>query len=175
MSTPKSARSYRRTARTSDRTKNVTGYRVEASWNTRPDLPVVIKTPDRKRAYRKARQWAAEGAYVIVQAHEGWDRWRTLDEYDGPAIVSEQHAVQQLAAEGHPPTPASYQPDAADRHRTWLQWMQAKAEADRRERARAADRRRRLAADVASSARELMTQPPHVRERTVRHVTGAQR
>jgi hypothetical protein len=83
VSTPKSARTWRRKPHTRDRTKNVTGYRVEASWNARPDHPVIVKTPDRRRAYRKARQWAEQGAFVIVQVHMGWDRWRTVDEFDG--------------------------------------------------------------------------------------------
>ncbi|MFF9262022.1 MULTISPECIES: hypothetical protein [Streptomyces] len=97
--TPKQARQYHRRPRPTDRTKNVTGFRLEASWNTRPDLPVVIKTPDRKRVYAKARELAAQGAYVIVQEHLGWDRWRTLDEYDGPALAAQQRAADRAAVE----------------------------------------------------------------------------
>ncbi|MGW4602710.1 hypothetical protein ACWENS_05470 [Streptomyces sp. NPDC004532] len=181
--TPKSARpKHKRQNKATDRTKNVTNYRVEASWDTRPDHPVIVRNPDRKHVYRKAREWADQGAYVIVQRHSGWDTWETLDEFDGPAIVAERQAAEQLAAAGYWPCPPGYNPDADDRQRTWLAWMQAKDEAEQRdaaeqERALAAERerRRRLDREAGTTARELMQQPPHVRERTVRHVTGAQR
>lgn len=47
--TPKQARTHRRKAATGDRTKNVTSWRVEASWDHRPDAPVVIRTRTRGR------------------------------------------------------------------------------------------------------------------------------
>jgi hypothetical protein len=96
--TPKPARTFHRKARTVD-AKNVTAYRVEASWDARPNHPIVIRTPDRRRAYSKARGWSAQGAYVIVQEHLGWDRWRTLDEFDGPALATEQRAAERAAVE----------------------------------------------------------------------------
>ncbi|MGW0134855.1 hypothetical protein [Streptomyces sp. NPDC003299] len=184
--TPKSGRpQYRRKPSTGDHTRNTTAYRVEASWDHRPDQPVIIRTPDRKRAKAKARELAEKGAWVILQVHEGWDVWRTLDEIDGPALVAERAAEQQLAAAGHPPAPANYRPDADDRQRTWQAWMDARAEADRRaaeqaarEQAEADARRRRLAAEARRDARTLMTPPAIVRpehRRQARHITGAQR
>ncbi|MGW6518571.1 hypothetical protein [Streptomyces sp. NPDC054962] len=97
--TPKIARQFHRRPRPTDRTKNVKSYRVEASWNHRPDLPVIVKTADKRHAYRAARELAAKGAYVIVQEHAGWDRWRTLDEFDGPALAAEQRRAERAAVE----------------------------------------------------------------------------
>ncbi|MFE9450656.1 hypothetical protein [Streptomyces sp. NPDC006739] len=183
--TPKSARTHRRKAVSGDRTKNVTSWRVEASWDHRPNDPVVIRTSDKKRARRAATELADKGAYVIFQEHEGWDRWRTVREVDGAAQLAERAAEQQLAAAGHPPTPSAYRPDAEDRHRTWLAWMSARAEADRRTAEKAARdqaetdaRRRRLAAEARRHARALMSPPAIVRpenRQRARHITGAQR
>ncbi|ARB11462.1 hypothetical protein SEA_TOASTYFINZ_40 [Streptomyces phage ToastyFinz] len=183
--TPKQARTHRRKAATGDRTKNVTSWRVEASWDHRPDAPVVIRTSDKRQARRKMADLADKGAYVIFQEHEGWDRWRTVREVDGAALLAERDAEQQLAAAGHPPAPPAYRPDADDRHRTWLAWMSARAEADRRaaeqaarERAEADARRRRLAAEAHRDARTLMSPPAIVRpenRQRARHITGAQR
>ncbi|MCG7524915.1 hypothetical protein MHW47_10765 [Streptomyces sp. OfavH-34-F] len=183
--TPKQARTYHRKAATGDSTRNVKAWRVEASWDHCPDVPVVIRTSDRKRARRKVEELAGKGAYVIFQEHEGWDRWRTLREVDGAALRAERAAEQQLAADGHPPTPPAYRPDTDDRHRTWLAWMSARAEADRaaaeqaaRDRAEADARRRRLAAEARQHARTLMTPPANVRpenRQRARHITGAQR
>ncbi|MGW5673961.1 hypothetical protein ACWEV4_02520 [Streptomyces sp. NPDC003860] len=183
--TPKQQRTHRRKPATRDRTKNVTQWRVEASWDHRPDAPVVIRTADRKHARRKVSELADKGAYVIFQEHAGWDRWRTLREVDGAALLAERTAEQQLAAAGHPPTPPGHAPDADDRHRTWLAHMEARAEADRRaaeqadhEQAGADARRRRLAADVRQHARALMAPPAIVRpehRQRARHITGAQR
>ncbi|MFF4118987.1 hypothetical protein ACFY0P_36840 [Streptomyces sp. NPDC001714] len=97
--TPKQARQHRRKARPSDRTHNVNSFRVEGSWNDRPDRPAATKTPDKRKAYRIARTWAADGAYVIVQEHAGWDTWKTLDEFDGPALVAEHRRAQRAAVE----------------------------------------------------------------------------
>lgn len=183
--TPKQARTHRRTARPTDRTKNVTSWRIEASWDHRPDDPVVIRTSDRKRARRKVTELANKGAYVIFQEHEGWDRWRTLREVDGAAQLAERDAEQQLATAGHPQAPPGYRPDADDRHRTWLARMDARAEAGRRaaeqaarEQAEADARRRRLAAEARRDARALMSPPAIVRpenRQRARHITGAQR
>ncbi|RMB83672.1 hypothetical protein [Streptomyces shenzhenensis] len=183
--TPKQARTHRRKAVPTDRTKNVTSWRVEASWDHRPDAPVVIRTSDKKRARRKVVELADKGAYVIFQEHEGWDRWRTVREVDGAALLAERAAEQQLAAAGHPPTPAGYRPDTEDRHRTWLAWMDARAEGERRaaeqaarEQAEADARRRRLAAEARQHARALMSPPTIVRpehRQRARHITGAQR
>ncbi|GHA19752.1 hypothetical protein ACFOOM_09955 [Streptomyces echinoruber] len=176
--TPKQARTHRRKAPGTDHTKNVKSYRIEASWDHRPDDPVVIRTADRKRAKRKVRELADKGAYVIFQEHTGWDTWRTLDEIDGGALLAERAAEQQLAAAGHPPTPADYRPGADDRHRSWLAWMQARAEAAAREQAEHETRRRRLAAEAERSARALMSPPAIVRpehRQRARHITGAQR
>ncbi|MBT3157374.1 hypothetical protein KQH42_07200 [Streptomyces sp. CHA1] len=174
--TPKQARTHRRKAHHRDHTTNVNAFRIEGSWDHRPDDPVVFRTADRKRARKIVRDLAEKGAFVIFQEHMGWDRWRTLREVDGAAQLAEQAAEQQLAAAGHPPTPPGYRPDAEDRHRTWL----ARAEADQRaaEQAEADARRRRLAAEAHTHARTLMAAPTTVRpenRQRARHITGAQR
>ncbi|QCX77648.1 hypothetical protein C9F11_20065 [Streptomyces sp. YIM 121038] len=178
--TPKQARTHRRKAATTDRTKNVKSWRVEASWDHKPDDPAVIRTSDRKRAQKAFRDLVDKGAYVIFQEHAGWDRWRTVREVDGVALRAERAAEQQLAAAGHPPTPPAYRPDAEDRHRTWLAWMSARAAAEQaaREQAETDARRRRVAADVRRNARALMSPPANVRpenRQRARHITGAQR
>ncbi|MEV7991585.1 hypothetical protein AB0O67_06625 [Streptomyces sp. NPDC086077] len=183
--TPKQQRTHRRRAVPRDRTKNVTQWRVEASWDHRPDDPVVIRTSDKKRARKAFRGLLAKGAYVIFQEHAGWDRWRTVDEQNGAALLAETAAEQQLAAAGHPRTPDDYRPDADDRHRTWLARMEARAEVEQqlaeqaeRERAEADARRRRLAAEATRDARTLMSPPAIVRpehRQRARHITGAQR
>jgi hypothetical protein len=151
--TPKRSRpAHKRKASTGDHTHNVTAYRVEASWNKRPDKPVVLKTPDRKRAYRTARELADKGAYVIVQAHTGWDTWRTLDELDGPALAAERRSAERAAVE--------------DARRAAQEAEQRLAAAE--------------AADLEHTRLErLMSRPPVAREqsgrRDARHVTGAQR
>lgn len=183
--TPKQARTHRRTARPTDRTKNVTLWRVEASWDHRPDDPVVIRTSDKKRARKAFRGLVDKGAYVIFQEHEGWDRWRTVDEKNGADLLAERKAEQQLAAAGHSPTPPGFQPDDANRHRTWLARMEARAEVEQqlaeqaaREQAEAGARRRRLAVEATRDARALMSPPAIVRpenRQRARHITGAQR
>ncbi|MFD4371523.1 hypothetical protein ACFWPY_08015 [Streptomyces sp. NPDC058527] len=182
--TPKRARTHRRKANSGDTTRNTNAWRIEGSWDHRPDVPVVVRTSDRKHARRVVRELVAKGAYVIVQEHAGWDRWTTVEEINGAARLAEAAAEQQLAAAGHPPTPADYRPDADDRHRTWLAWMEARAavEAKWEDRARAAveagRRRDRLAAEAARDARALMMPPAIVRpenRQRARHITGAQR
>ncbi|GGR80757.1 hypothetical protein GCM10010252_19090 [Streptomyces aureoverticillatus] len=154
--TPKQARSHRRKANPGDRTRNVTAFRVEASWNDRPDKPATVKTLDRKRVRRLARQWAADGAYVIVQESTGWDTWRTVTEIDGPALVAERHRL------------------AAEERRRVEEQQRAAVEAEAA-RLAAAERSERDRADLA----RLMRRAPVAREqcgrRDARHVTGAQR
>ncbi|MFH8793828.1 hypothetical protein [Streptomyces sp. NPDC017941] len=183
--TPKQTRTHRRKPATGDRTHNVNAYRIEASWDHRPDDPAIIRTSDRKRARKVFRDLVDKGAYVIFQEHLGWDRWRTLREADGAALRAERAAEQQLAAAALPPAPASYRPEADDRNRTWLARMNVRAEAERRtaeqaarEQAEAEARRRRLAAEARRDARALMSPPADVRpenRRRARHITGAQR
>jgi hypothetical protein len=183
--TPKQQRTHRRKAVPRDRTKNVTQWRVEASWDHRPDDPVVIRTSDRKRARKAFRDLLGKGAYVIFQEHAGWDRWRTVDERNGADLLAEVAAEQQLAAAGYPRTPDDHRPDADDRHRTWLARMEARAEVEQqlaeqaaRDRAEADARRRRLAAEATRDARALMSPPAIVRpehRQRARHITGAQR
>ncbi|MGW4727642.1 hypothetical protein ACWEQC_00310 [Streptomyces shenzhenensis] len=183
--TPKQQRTHRRKPNAGDRTKNVKSFRVEASWDHRPNAPVIIRTPDLKKARRKVTELADKGAYVIFQEHTGWDTWRTVREVDGAALLAERAAEQQLAAAGQPPTPPGYRPDAEDRHRTWFAWMDARAESERRaaeqaarEQAEADARRRRLAAEARQHARALMNPPAIVRpehRQRARHITGAQR
>ncbi|MFF0894714.1 hypothetical protein [Streptomyces sp. NPDC003278] len=95
--TPKSARNYRRKPASGDRTRNVARYRVEGSWDSRPDRPAVTTTPDKRRAQRLAREWAATGAYVIFQENGGHQVWRTLYEIDGPARIAAQRAADRRA------------------------------------------------------------------------------
>ncbi|ALM38210.1 MULTISPECIES: hypothetical protein [Streptomyces] len=183
--TPKQQRTHRRRAVPRDRTKNVTQWRVEASWDHRPDDPVVVRTSDRKRARKVFRDLVAKGAYVIFQEHAGWDRWRTVEEVNGAALLAEAEAEQALAVAGHPRTPDDYRPGDDDRHRSWLAWMEARAEAARRaaeaaerDRAAAEERRRRLAVEATRDARALMSPPAIVRpenRQRARHITGAQR
>ncbi|MFD8216188.1 hypothetical protein ACFV2U_21180 [Streptomyces sp. NPDC059697] len=148
--TPKQARQHRRKAKASDRTHNVNSYRVEGNWHERPDRPAATKTPDKRKAYRIARAWAADGAYVIVQEHTGWDTWKTLDEFDGPALLAEQRREQREAVE--------------DARRT--------AEESERRIAAAEERDRETAA-----LERLMVRPPVPRDATgrvtARHTAGA--
>lgn len=149
---PKNIRTFHRKARGGDHTKNVNAYRVEASWNSRPDKPAVFKTPDKRKAYRQAREWATAEAYVIVQQHTGWDTWRTLDEFDGAALAAEQRAAQRSAVE--------------DARRAAEDAERRLASAEQRDREQAALER-------------LMVRPPVPRDATgrvtARHTAGAQR
>jgi hypothetical protein len=148
-------RPYRRRAVPGDHTPNRRGYRVTASWDAHPDRPAIRITPDRKKARRLAREYAEQGAYVILEEHRGHNVWRTVRELDGPAIVAAARAA--AAAERR----------AADR-----------AEAARAEQLLAVRRRHRLAAEAAAYARELMSPPAIVRpehRQRARHITGAQR
>ncbi|MFE9340842.1 hypothetical protein [Streptomyces sp. NPDC007063] len=145
---------HRRRATVTDRTRNAKLFRVEASWDTRPDRPAIRTTTDRAAARRLAAQFAEQGAYVIVQAARGFE-WRTLDEIDGPALLAERRAAAEEAERAR---------QVAEQHA-----QQAAAEERRR---------RRLAAEAATHARALMQPPATVRpetQRRARHVTGAQR
>lgn len=99
--TPKQARIHRRKPATGDRTRNNKSFRIEASWDTRPDAPVVVRTSDRKHARRVVRELAAKGAYVIFQRHAGWDRWDTVEEINGAALLAAEAARrrERLAVE----------------------------------------------------------------------------
>ncbi|MHA4819351.1 hypothetical protein ACXZ65_33935 [Streptomyces aculeolatus] len=169
---------YRRKASSSDRTKNARGYRITASWDANPNRPAVRTTQDKRARDRIARDFAAQGAYVIVEEHVSHGVWRTLREVDGFALVAEQAAEQALADAGHPPTPADFKPDADNRHRAWWAWAQSRAEAQAAQRAAVEERRRRLAAEASTHARALMAPPAIVRpenRQRARHITGAQR
>ncbi|CAM3741153.1 MULTISPECIES: hypothetical protein [Streptomyces] len=152
-------RPYRRRAVPGDHTPNTRGYRVTASWDARPDRPAIRSTPDKAKARRMAREYAEQGAYVILEEHKGRDQWRTLREYDGPAMAAERREAE-----------------LAERRRAA---EQAAAERAARLEQQAADRRRRrLAAEATTHARELMSPPAIVRpehRQRARHVTGAQR
>ncbi|WND36949.1 hypothetical protein RI578_22845 [Streptomyces sp. BB1-1-1] len=152
-------RPYRRRAVAGDHTPNSRGYRVTASWDARPDRPAIRTTPDKAKARRMAREYAEQGAYVVLEEHRGRNQWRTVRELDGPAIVAERRAAEQAA-------------------RAAREAAQAAADAARLEQLRADRRRRRLAAEATTHARELMTPPAIVRpehRQRARHVTGAQR
>ncbi|MGW3711371.1 hypothetical protein ACWDN6_14640 [Streptomyces albogriseolus] len=186
MSTPKNGRApHKRRARPISTMATPDRYRIEASWDARPDRPAVTTTPDRKKARARARKWADSGAYVIVQENTGWHVWRTVDEINGPALLAERHAAEETAAAGYPPVPPGHRPDADDRARTWLARMEARAEVEQhhaaqaaRDRADAEERRRRLADEATRTARTLMAPPAIVRpehRQRARHITGAQR
>lgn len=148
-------RPYRRRAVPGDHTPNSRGYRVTASWDARPDRPAIRTTPDKAKARRIAREYAEQGAYVILEEHRGRNEWRTVRELDGPAIV----AAARAAAE-------------AERRAA------EQAEAERVEQLLATRRRYRLAAEAATHARALMSPPAIVRpehRQRARHITGAQR
>lgn len=148
-------RPYRRRAVPGDHTPNSRGYRVTASWDSRPDRPAIRTTPDKAKARRVAREYAEQGAYVILEEHRGHNEWRTLRELDGPAIVAAARAAQ-----------------AAERRAL------EQAEAERVEQLLATRRRYRLAAEAERDARTLMTPPAIVRpehRQRARHITGAQR
>lgn len=152
-------KTYRRRATVGDRTKNSRGYRVTGSWDQRPDRPAVKPTQDRKARDRIAREMAEQGAYVIVEEHAGYGTWRTLYELDGPALLAELAAAEQVEA------------DRLERARAAAAEQAAELEVARR-------RRHRLAAEASTHARELMSPPAIVRpenRQRARHVTGAQR
>ncbi|MFD3903001.1 hypothetical protein HXS80_20645 [Streptomyces sp. CB04723] len=152
---------YRRKSDGRDRTWTHVSWRVTASWDSRPDRPAVRTTSDRKARDRMVRDWAADGAYVIVEEADGY-RWRTLREVNGPelaaAVAAERAARDEAEAAAR---------DA--RHR---------ADYDRQvhvHQAAAADRAAAEHDDLAA----LMRRPPIARhatgQTTARHITGSQR
>ncbi|MFE5851989.1 hypothetical protein ACFQ61_02015 [Streptomyces sp. NPDC056500] len=150
--TPKQERKYKRSARPADTTHNVRSWRITASWNDRPNHPIQRRTRDRHERKRLARQFAEQGAYVIVEQHVSYGVWRTIAEIDGPAQLRAQAAAEAKAA-GE------------------AQRRAQEAEVRLNAAGRAAGRRDRLA--------RLMAQPPIPRDqagtRTARHITGTQR
>lgn len=139
---------HRRKPTNGDTTRNRTAYRIEASWNDRPDRTVVKITPDKAAARRHAQQRVEQGAYVILQQRDGF-HWRTIAEYDGPALAANtsQEAAHAREAAQQPPQAAQGPRDAERR-------------AARRE--AALDRLNRL-----------MVMPPVPRDTTrARHTTG---
>ncbi|MGW4305101.1 hypothetical protein [Streptomyces californicus] len=155
------SRTHRRKGDGRDRTWNHASWRVTASWDSRPDRPAVRTTSDRKARDRMVREWAADGAYVIVEEADGY-RWRTLREVNGPelaaAVAAERAARDEAEAAAR---------DA--RHRADYDWQ--------------AEVNRAAAADQAAAERDdlaaLMRRPPIARhatgQTTARHITGAQR
>ncbi|MEU9140403.1 hypothetical protein AB0D33_31365 [Streptomyces sp. NPDC048404] len=147
---------HRRRASATDRTKNNSGYRITGSWDQHPDRPAIKPTQDRKAARRIAREMAEQGAYVVVERHDGYGLWSTWFEVDGPALLAERRAAEE----------EQRRRAAEERHRA------EQAEAARLAVVEQSERER------ASLAR-LMARPPVAREqcgrRDARHVTGAQR
>ncbi|MFE2043212.1 hypothetical protein ACFXAZ_20245 [Streptomyces sp. NPDC059477] len=147
---------HRRRASATDRTKNNSGYRITGSWDRHPDRPAIKPTQDRKAARRIARNMAEQGAYVVVEEHNGYGRWSTWFEVDGPALLAERRAVEE----------EQRRRAAEERHR---------AEQEEAARIVAAEKSERERASLA----RLMVRPPVAREqcgrREARHVTGAQR
>ncbi|MFI5993140.1 hypothetical protein ACIBAC_15060 [Streptomyces sp. NPDC051362] len=152
---------HKRKPNNGDRTQNDNGYRVTGSWNSRPDRPAIRHTQDRHHARRIARTMAEQGAYVVVEQHQGHGKWRTLSEIDGPAQAAERRAAQEEQRR---------QAEAARR--------QAAAE---RRAAVEAELARQAAAEVTARQRaaleRLMVQPPVPRDATgrvtARHTAGA--
>lgn len=149
--TPKIARQHRRKASTRDHTRNDRAFRVEASWNHSPDRPQFAHTSDKAKVRRIARQWTEQGAYVIVSKRDGY-QWRTVDEYDGPALAAERRTAERTAVEQ-----ARLAAQAAEQRLAAAE--QAEAEHD--------------------ALARLMARPPVARDATgraaARHRTGAQR
>ncbi|WP_430479335.1 hypothetical protein ACQZM9_21895 [Streptomyces sp. P11-1] len=159
MNRMKHGRTHRRKAQGRERTRNATAWRITASWDSRPDRPAVRTTSDRKARDRMVRQFAADGAYVIVEEADGF-QWRAFREVNG--------AEQLLANE----RAAREQAEAAARE------ARHRADYDRQVRvheAAAADRAAAEHDDLAA----LMRRPPIARQATgqtsARHVTGSQR
>src|SRR5690606_31401038 len=175
---PKNQRQHKRKARTVKQFAAPDRYRIEASWNDRPDKPAATTTSDRKKARALARKWADSGAYVIVQENTGWHVWRTVDEVDGPALLAERHAADETAAAGYPPDPPGYRPDAADRNRTWLDDMHQRAAAATEQPA-AEDaerqRRRRPAAEASRAPRRRRDRRRRIPARPARIPTRRRR
>ncbi|MFJ6074674.1 hypothetical protein ACIQFU_28240 [Streptomyces sp. NPDC093065] len=88
---------HRRRAKATDRTKNTNGFRITGSWDDRPDRPAVKPTSDRKAARRIARSMADQGAYVIVEEHQGYGHWSTWFEVNGPAQLAARRAAEAEA------------------------------------------------------------------------------
>lgn len=153
-------RAYKRGPSTGDKTRNSRAYRVTASWDQRPDRPAIRYSSDRHAALRIAREYAEQGAYVIVEQHRGHGDWRTVREFDGPALLAEQQATERAEAER-----------AARERRFDAEFA---AQADQNARAHAVD-----AARALDCAARLMVRPPVARDTagraTARHITGAQR
>lgn len=147
---------HRRRASAGDRTKNSKSFRITGSWDRRPDRPWVKATQDRKAVRRIARGMAEQGAYVIVERHDGHGQWSTWFEVDGPALVAGRRRA------------------AAEERRSTEEQQRAAAGAETARRT-AAERSERERAGLA----RLMTRPPVARDqcgrREARHVTGAQR
>ncbi|GAA5056336.1 hypothetical protein [Streptomyces similanensis] len=92
--TPKSARQRSRKNRGYDGTRNGSQVRVTGKWADRPDRPASRSTSDKAEARRIAREWAAQGAYVIAEKASGF-LWRPWFELDGPALLAQQAAAEE--------------------------------------------------------------------------------
>ncbi|MGK3093750.1 hypothetical protein ACG93S_28920 [Streptomyces sp. WAC01490] len=95
MNRMKHGRTHRRKAQGRERTRNATAWRVTASWDSRPNRPAVRTTSDRRARDRMVREWAADGAYVIVEQADGFG-WRTLREVNGAEALLD---AEEAAAE----------------------------------------------------------------------------
>ncbi|MFJ8146949.1 hypothetical protein ACIQ6R_18005 [Streptomyces sp. NPDC096048] len=157
---PQNTRTFHRKNRGHDSTRNNTLYRVEATWNDRPDRPAIRTTSDRAKARRIVEEFADQGAYVFLQRSRGF-QWRTVDEVDGPARIDAAEAIrrQQRAAQAEADRLARLDAEIA-------------AQADQRDRARTAEED----AEHGRLAR-LMARPPVARDATgrvtARHTAGA--
>ncbi|MGE9695939.1 hypothetical protein [Streptomyces sp. CH6] len=159
MSRSKHHSRYRRKPATGDRTRNMRSYRVTGSWNQRPERPAVTVTPDRALARGRARQWADDGAYVIVEEqHDGM--WRTLYEVDGPALLAAEFAAEE------------------ERRRAARREQQLDAEYAEQVRRHEAIHAEQIATGLDDLAR-IMARPPVPRDAvgqaSVRHTAGGRR
>ncbi|WP_405508837.1 hypothetical protein OG323_22700 [Streptomyces cyaneofuscatus] len=159
MNRMKHGRTHRRKAQGREHTRNVTAWRVTASWDSRPDRPAVRTTSDRKARDRMVREWAADGAYVIVEEAAGFE-WRTLREVNGAEqLLADERAAREQA-----------EADAREaRHR---------ADYDQQAAVNRAAALLAIAAERVDLA-VLMRRPPIARQATgqstARHITGSQR
>ncbi|MDT3395574.1 hypothetical protein RKE29_02730 [Streptomyces sp. B1866] len=75
--------SRRRHHHATETTRNTADYRATATWPGTA-RPLVWHNADRRQVRRKARQWADNGAHVVIARHRG-GTWHTLATVDGPA------------------------------------------------------------------------------------------
>ncbi|GAU67664.1 putative hypothetical protein [Streptomyces sp. NBRC 110611] len=76
-----------------DKTRNLTRYRVTATW---PARTVTFSNSDRRQVNAKARKWAKDGALVVVERAKSYE-WQHDRTFDGPAMLAEQEQARAEA------------------------------------------------------------------------------